>query len=175
MGGQESRSEDYTVYGFGADVAGSGAAGAAWAALALALVCTLVAGIAVLIRRGRAASTDALSWIPVPAAFLALGLLLLLLPLLTAQARFDVPGVAAGQYVLAPTWWSPAVFLAWGLLVEVSARFLAPYLLPFVPARLQRRARVFPPGPAPAGTEHSGSPEIEALRAVAARNWIPPD
>lgn len=172
IGGQESRSEDYTVYGFGADVAGSGAVGAAWAALALALVCTLVTGIAVLVRRGRVASTDALSWIPVPAAFLALGLLLL--PLLTAQARFDVPGVAAGQYVLAPTWWSPAVFLAWGLLVEVSARFLAPYLLPFVPDRLQRFARVFAPVPAPARTEQSGSPEIDGTPASGSPELDPP-
>lgn len=163
MGGQESRSEDYTAYGFGADVAGSGPAGAAWAALALALVCTLVTGIAVLIRRGRVASTDVLSWIPVPAAFLGLGLLLL--PLLTAQAGFDVPGVASGQYVFAPTWWSPAVFLAWGLLVEVCARFLAPHLLPFVPARLQRLARLYSPESAASGTAHSGSQQIDGTPA----------
>ncbi|GAA1270875.1 hypothetical protein [Arthrobacter pascens] len=159
LGGQESRSEDHTVYGFGADVAGSAVAGVAWAALVLALACTLATGIAVLVRRGQVASSNLLSWIPVPAGFLVLGLLLM--PLLTAQAGFDVPGLAAGQYLLAPAWWSPVVFLAWGLLVEVCARFLAPHLLPLMPAGLQRLVRAFPPAPAPAaspsGPASSGS------------------
>lgn len=145
LGGQESRSEDYTVYGFGADAAGAAAAGAAWGALALALACTVATGVAVLLRRGRVASADVLSWIPVPAAFLAVGLLLL--PLLTAQAHFKFSGLASGEYLVAPAWWSPAVFLAWGLLVEVCARFLAPSVLRFVPARLQRLARVLPFAP----------------------------
>lgn len=156
LGGQESRSEDYTVYGFGADVAGASAAGAAWGALALALVCTVATAIAVLLRRGRVASADVLSWIPVPAAFLVLGLLLL--PLLTAQAGFDVSGLAAGEYLVAPAWWSPVVFLAWGLLVEVCARFIAPSVLPFVPAKLQRLAQVLPFAPiAQPATSHAGA------------------
>lgn len=176
LGGQESRSEDHTVYGFGADVAGSAVAGVAWAALVLALACTFATGIAVLVRRGRVASSNLLSWIPVPAGFLVLGLLLM--PLLTAQAGFDVPGLAAGQYLLAPAWWSPVVFLAWGLLVEVYARFLAPHLLPLMPAGLQRLVRAFPPAPAPApaaspsGLASSGSASSggEAALATASGN-----
>jgi hypothetical protein len=170
LGGQES--EDYILYGFGADVAGRAASGAAGGALALALFCALATGIAVRLRRGRVATTDALSWIPVPAAFLLLGLLLL--PLLTAQARFDAQGLAAGEYLLAPSWWSPGVFLAWGLLVEVCARFLAPYLLPFVPAKLQRVARVLPSaplaqaagGPAAAPGDGSDSEPVPAARKL---------
>jgi hypothetical protein len=163
LGGQESRSEDHTVYGFGADMTGADAAVAAWGALALALVCTAATGIAVLLRRGRVASGDVLSWIPVPAAYLVLGLLLL--PLLTAQGGFEVSGLAAGEYLVAPAWWSPAIFLAWGLLVEVCARFLAPSLLPFVPAKLQRLARSLPfarPAASHAGaTGLGGTPESD--------------
>ena len=117
FGAQESRNEDQTIYGFGADVAGTDAAAAAWAALALALVCTVISGLCVLLRRGPVSNSDLRSWVPVPAGFLLLGLLLL--PLLTVRADFDAPGLASGQYVLAPAWWSPAVFLGWGLLVEV--------------------------------------------------------
>jgi hypothetical protein len=111
----------------------------------------------------------------VPAGFLLLGLRLL--PLLTVRADFDAPGLAAGQYVLAPAWWSPAVFLGWGLLVEVAARFLAPYLVPVVPARLQRLVRVLParpqdcpgttyPGPA-AGGGVANQPTVESQPGVA--------
>jgi hypothetical protein len=160
LGGQEGRSEDYTVYGFGADAAGAAAAGAAWGALALALACTVATGVAVLLRRGRVASADVLSWVPVPAAFLALGLLLL--PLLTAQANFKFSGLASGEYLMAPAWWSPAVFLAWGLLVEVCARFLAPSVLRFVPARLQRLARVLPFAPIATPATSQGGATVPA-------------
>jgi hypothetical protein len=145
FGAQESRNEDQTIYGFGADAAGTDAAVAAWAALALSLVCTVISGLCVLLRRGPVSNSDLRSWAPVPAGFLLLGLLLI--PLLTVRADFDAPGLASGQYVLAPAWWSPAVFLGWGLLVEISARFLAPYLMPVVSARLQRVLRVLPARP----------------------------
>jgi hypothetical protein len=142
FGAQQSENEDQTIYGFGADAAGTDPAAAAWAALALALVCTVISGLCVLLRRGPVSNGDLRQWAPVPAGFFLLGLLLL--PLLTLRADFDAPGLAAGQYLLAPAWWSPAVFLGWGLLVEASARFLAPYLVPVVPARLQRLVRVLP-------------------------------
>ena len=158
FGGQQGQNQDYIVYGFGADAAGFEAAGAVWAALALALACTVITGLCVLLRRGQVANADPRSWMAVPAAFLILGLLLL--PLLAVQASFDAPGLGAGEYLLAPAWWSPVVFLAWGLLVEVSARFLAPYLLPAVPGRLQRLVRVLPAGPlgspGAAGAGHAG-------------------
>ncbi|PNH84034.1 hypothetical protein [Arthrobacter sp. AFG20] len=156
FGAQESRNEDQTIYGFGADAAGTDAAVAAWAALALALVCTVISGLCVLLRRGPVSNSDLRSWAPVPAGFLLLGLLLL--PLLTVRADFDAPGLASGQYVLAPAWWSPAVFLAWGLLVEISARFLAPYLVPVLPARLQRVLRVLPARPQGSQPGAAGAP-----------------
>ena len=145
FGAQQNANEDQIIYGFDADVAGTDPAAAAWAALALALVCTVISGLCVLLRRGRVSNGDLRQWVPVPAGFFLLGLLLL--PLLTVRADFDAPGLASGQYVLAPAWWSPAVFLGWGLLVEASARFLAPYLVPVVPARLQRLLRVLPATP----------------------------
>lgn len=143
--GFQGRNQDYTVFGFGADAAGFEAAGAAWAALALALACTVITGLCVLLRRGPVANADLRSWVAVPAAFFVQGLLLL--PLLAVRASFDAPGLGAGEYLLAPAWWSPAIFLGWGLLVEVSARFLMPYLAPVVPAKLQRLIRVLPAGP----------------------------
>ncbi|WP_314192221.1 hypothetical protein [uncultured Arthrobacter sp.] len=172
---QQSPNQDQTIYGFGADAGGTDLAGAAWAALALALVCTVISGLCVLLRRGQVPNGDFRLWVPVPAGFLFLGLLLL--PLLTVRADFDAPGLAAGQYVLAPAWWSPAVFLGWGLLVDVSARFLAPYLVPVVPARLQRLVRVLParpqgypgtayPGPA-AGGGVANQPTGESQPGVA--------
>ncbi|MBT2548297.1 hypothetical protein [Arthrobacter sp. ISL-65] len=176
FGAQQSRNEDQTIYGFGADAAGTDAAVAAWAALALALVCAVISGLCVLLRRGPVSNGDLRSWAPVPAGFLVLGLLLL--PLLTVRAAFDAPGLAAGQYVLAPAWWSPAVFLGWGLLVEISARFLAPYLVAVVPARLQRLLRVLParpqgyagaayPGPAAGGAAGEMQPTTESRPGVA--------
>lgn len=155
FGAEQSRNEDYILYGFGADAAGTEAAGAVWAALALALACTVITGVCVLLRRGPVANADLRSWAPVPAGFLLLGLLLL--PLLTLEAGFDAPGLAAGQYLLSPAWWSPAIFLGWGLLVEVSARFLAPYLVPVVPARLRRLARVLAARSSGAGAASAGA------------------
>ncbi|RAM38160.1 hypothetical protein [Arthrobacter globiformis] len=158
FGAQQSANEDQTVYGFGADAAGTDATVAAWAALALALVCTVISGLCVLLRRGPVSNGDLRHWAPVPAGFLVLGLLLL--PLLTVRADFDAPGLASGQYVLAPAWWSPAVFLGWGLLVEASARFLAPYLVPVVPARLQRLLRVLPARPQESRPREAGAAAI---------------
>ena len=158
MGGQESQNEHHIVHGFGADIAGTAVAGASWGALALALVCAVITGITVLLRRGKVAAEDTFSWIPVPAAFLVLGLLLL--PLLTAQGSFRFQGIAEGHYLLAPAWWSPAVFLVWGLLVEAIARFGAPFLLAFVPAWFQRLARAFTPATQPAPAAAGGDQHV---------------
>ncbi|MDP9693946.1 UNVERIFIED_ORG: hypothetical protein J2X79_001498 [Arthrobacter globiformis] len=155
FGAQQSANEDQITYGFGADAAGTDVTVAAWVALALALVCTVISGLCVLLRRGPVSNGDLRQWAPVPAGFLVLGLLLLLL--LTVRADFDAPGLASGQYVLAPAWWSPAVFLGWGLLVEASARFLAPHLVPVVPARLQRLLRVLPARPQERGPGEAGA------------------
>lgn len=139
IAGPTSGNVDRLFYGFD----GGGATGADLAvmlgALLLALICTLLTGVLVLLRRGYADNTKLSTWVPVPAAYLTLGLVLL--PLLNMSASFKLGTLARGSYSIGPVWWSPVVFLLWGLLVEASARYAAPYLLPFVPGRLQGVAR----------------------------------
>ncbi|WP_426997552.1 hypothetical protein [Pseudarthrobacter sp. N5] len=144
-GGNVNSASDYVFYGLD----GTASTGMAIGALALTIICTLISGTVLILRRGQADNSRIAGWFGVPAAYLVLGMLLL--PLLSSSAVFNVGALAKGEFSLAPAWWSPAVFLAWGLLVELISRFVSPYFLPFVPAALRRLARmrvpVTPPVP----------------------------
>lgn len=164
VGGSGSRNDEQLIYGFGADAAGSSAVGLGWACLALALVSAVAAGTVILLRRGRVENTNIMPWIPVPVAFLLLGILLP--PLLTVSGNFSLPGMASASMNAAPAWWSPVVFLLWGVLVELSARFLSPSVIPLLPARLVYWARIgMPfvlPMPAPAAASQAADSDVLA-------------
>ena len=140
VGGSANRSEDQLIYGFGGGVAGGAEPWLVLGALALAILCTVLSGTVVLLRRGETTNTTVSGWLPIPAAYLVLGLALL--PLLSTSVHFSLGGMAVGAAGLAPVWWSPAVFLLWGLFVELCARFVSPYVLPFLPATVRRIAQL---------------------------------
>jgi hypothetical protein len=140
LGGAGSHNDEQLIYGFGADAGSATAVGLVWAALALAIISAAAAGTVILLRRGRVGNAEVMSWIPVPGAFLVLGVVLL--PLLTASGAFSVPGLASGSASASPAWWSPAVFAAWGVLAELFARFVSPSVIPLLPGSLIRWARV---------------------------------
>lgn len=171
LGSSNNWSQDHVIFGLGADIAGGSAAGAVWSALVLALLCTVAAGTAVLLRRGLAENRKASTWFGVPAAFLIFGLCLL--PLLSSSFRYNLPGMASGEYSVSPVWWSPVVFLVWGVLVELCARFISPYLLPFVPARLQGAARLGTVAARPVPVT-AAEPEALPLGLDDQRDLVPP-
>ncbi|MFB9713636.1 hypothetical protein [Arthrobacter methylotrophus] len=147
IGGAASGNTDRIFYGFDGGVGGGADLALTLGAFLLALICTLLTGLLVLLRRGYADSAKIGTWVPVPAAYLTLGLVLL--PLLNLSATFKLGTLVRADYGLGLVWWAPVVFLLWGFLVEATARYLAPYLLPFVPVRLQNLVRTgVPPIPA---------------------------
>ena len=159
--GSATGDTDRLVYGFDAGSNWGANLALMLAIVLLAVLCTIAVGVLVLLRRGYADNSRFSSWCGVPFAYLLLGLALF--PLLGMSASFTMAGLGQGSYILAPVWWSPAVFLLWGILVEVIARYAAPYLLPFIPKRLQTWARAGITGSQDAMPDGQPIPTAEAL------------
>lgn len=106
-----------------------GASGWLWLVVLLALVSSVIAGLALAVRRNdRVRST--LDWVVTPVVWLALGLLLFVLGtgLVSYQTTSAVAAGGSASIGIAP--WTPLVFALWGGAIEVVARYLAPVLLP---------------------------------------------
>jgi len=129
---------DRVTYGFDAANAAGANLAVMLAAVLLAILCTVAVGVLLLVRRGYTDNSRFSSWCAVPLAYFLLGVALF--PLTGMTAAFGVAGLGQGSYTLFPAWWSPVAFLLWGVLAEVAARYLAPYLLPFIPGRLKTLA-----------------------------------
>ncbi|MBF4608600.1 hypothetical protein [Curtobacterium sp. VKM Ac-1393] len=106
-----------------------GASGWLWLAVLLVVVSSVVAGLALAVRRNdRVRST--LDWVVTPVVWFALGLLLFVLGtgLVSYQTTSAVAAGGSASIGIAP--WTPLVFALWGGAIEVVARYLAPVLLP---------------------------------------------
>ncbi|WP_248704542.1 hypothetical protein [Curtobacterium sp. MWU13-2055] len=121
------------LFGFGS--AGStasvfgGAGGWTWLVVLLVVVTSVVAGLALAVRRNDRFRTT-LDWVVTPVVWFALGLLLFVLG--TGLVSYQATGISAvsgtGSIGIAP--WTPLVFALWGGAIEAVARYLAPVLLP---------------------------------------------
>lgn len=106
-----------------------GAGGWTWLVVLLVVVTSVVAGLALAVRRNDRFRTT-LDWVVTPVVWFALGLLLFVLG--TGLVSYQATGVSAvsgsGSVGIAP--WTPLVFALWGGAIEAVARYLAPVLLP---------------------------------------------
>ncbi|MFJ4074639.1 hypothetical protein [Curtobacterium sp. NPDC089991] len=106
-----------------------GAGGWTWLVVLLVVVTSVVAGLALAVRRNDRFRTT-LDWVVTPVVWFALGLLLFVLG--TGLVSYQATGISAvsgtGSIGIAP--WTPLVFALWGGATEAVARYLAPVLLP---------------------------------------------
>ncbi|MBF4586767.1 hypothetical protein [Curtobacterium sp. VKM Ac-2887] len=106
-----------------------GAGGWTWLVVLLVVVTSVVAGLALAVRRNDRFRTT-LDWVVTPVVWFALGLLLFVLG--TGLVSYQATGISAvsgtGSIGIAP--WTPLVFALWGGAIEAVARYLAPVLLP---------------------------------------------
>lgn len=106
-----------------------GAGGWTWLVVLLVVVTSVVAGLALAVRRNDRFRTT-LDWVVTPVVWFALGLLLFVLG--TGLVSYQATGVSAvsGSGSVGITPWTPLVFALWGGAIEAVARYLAPVLLP---------------------------------------------
>lgn len=106
-----------------------GAGGWTWLVVLLVVVTSVVAGLALAVRRNDRFRTT-LDWVVTPVVWFAVGLLLFVLG--TGLVSYQATGVSAvsgsGSVGIAPL--TPLVFALWGGAIEAVARYLAPVLLP---------------------------------------------
>ncbi len=106
-----------------------GAGGWTWLVVLLVVVTSVVAGLALAVRRNDRFRTT-LDWVVTPVVWFTLGLLLFVLG--TGLVSYQASGISAvsgtGSIGIAP--WTPLVFALWGGAIEAVARYLAPSLLP---------------------------------------------
>ena len=134
-----------------------------WAVLLVvlgALALAVAASVAWLIVRGRVPDAgNVKAWLSLPAVFGLGTVLIQLLTLVVISGGFGGIGVAA---VLGMAWWSFLILALWGALIELSSRFLAPYLVRAVPAAIATR---LPWLAAKAGSETIWGPAAAAAQA----------
>lgn len=107
-----------------------------WWILLLAIILSLaglvLASVAWLVRRNHRPEVigHPLSWVTLPLVYLLAGTVFTLF----AQVRLsgDV-GVGSGSMTAGPAWWTFAVFLGWGIVLELLSRFAAPHLADVTP------------------------------------------
>ncbi|WP_284977013.1 hypothetical protein [Arthrobacter sp. efr-133-TYG-104] len=112
---------------------------AGWLLLLLALVALVATSIFWYLRRGPADTKKVTDWVVLPGAFLAAGTLLTWLSSLTGS--FEAGTLVTGTGSVALAGWTAFVMLLWGAATEASARFLAPILSNYIPARAAERLR----------------------------------
>ncbi|QKS87991.1 hypothetical protein [Curtobacterium flaccumfaciens] len=127
-----------------------GAGGWTWLVVLFVVVTSVVAGLALAVRRNDRIRTT-LDWVVTPLVWFALGLLFFVLG--TGVASYQVSSTssvdASGSIGVAP--WTPIVFALWGGAIEVVARYLAPVLLPRLGgAAVLRTSRLVGADPRPA-------------------------
>lgn len=107
-----------------------------WWVLLLAIILSLsglvLASVTWLVRRNHRPDVigHPLSWVTLPLVYLIAGTVFTLF----AQVRLsgDV-GVGSGSMTAGPAWWTFAVFLGWGIALELLSRFAAPHLADVTP------------------------------------------
>lgn len=117
----------------------SGGSVTAWLLVLLVVLTAVVSGLALAVRRNRRDRTVA-DWVATAVVYALLGLLLQVFG--TAVFSVQIAGVGgAGSAGVTP--WTIAVLAAWGIAIEVVARYLAPLVLPAATPGLLRVTRRF--------------------------------
>ena len=143
--GAVSLSDD--ISGFGQADSGGGAlylwtGDFAWwevvLAILLGLVAIAVASLVWALRRDSHASTlrKLLSWMTLPLIYAVVGAVLTMFGQIRGAA--DLMGVADASFHLGPVWWTFAVLLLIGMVIEALSRFAAPLAEPKLPSGLRR-------------------------------------
>jgi hypothetical protein len=146
------------VFGEGVNI---GDLSAVWTILAVvgALVLAALTSLAWSLRRDSRDSSLAQpgSWVVLPATYAVGGLLVWLVPSVVLGGGY---GGLGGSATVQPAFWTAFVLLAWGVVVEVASRFVAPSLVPALPPRLvaqlkgpERVQTPWPDVPAPSAAE----------------------
>ncbi|MXN61213.1 hypothetical protein GR184_01095 [Bacillus sp. BGMRC0062] len=81
------------------------------------------------------------AWGVLPLAYFLLGLLLMWLLRVAGYAFEDVNSPASGAFSVRPAGWTCLVFLLWGVVIELLARFVAPAFMHSLPAPVTRWLR----------------------------------
>lgn len=108
------------------------------AAILLGLLAIAVTSLVWSLRRDSRASTlrNLLSWVTLPLVYAILGAALTLFGQLRGAA--DLMGLADMSFHVGPVWWTFAVLLVVGLVIEVLSRFAAPLVGTKLPSGLRR-------------------------------------
>ncbi|MEA5455807.1 hypothetical protein SPF06_13815 [Sinomonas sp. JGH33] len=110
---------------------------AGWLLVLLAIAAALCTSVFWHLRRGPIATNGTRGWAPLPAAYLAAGLVTAWLSIATVSVDLSNIASVHGNVMLTPL--TGLALLAWGLVVEASSRYVAPHLAPYVPLPLARR------------------------------------
>jgi hypothetical protein len=117
-----------------------------WVLLLLALIAVLVSSTFWYLRRP-AVENQWLARAALPLAFLVAGTLITWISTVSGSFQAGSLVNASGTFALA--WWTPFIMLVWGIAIEASTFFVAPHLVPYVPAALVKR--IVRPAPTAAG------------------------
>ncbi|MBT2513761.1 hypothetical protein [Arthrobacter sp. ISL-30] len=135
-GASGTSSSDGYFYGVAGTMADVGLpTWAAWLLVLLSLVSVAVSSAVLLFHRGHVPAAGLIAWLPVPLAFAALGLVATVL--LGAGLQIDMAGMFTADYSFGAASWFVAVMAFWGVLVEAGSRYLAPFVLPYLPVRFR--------------------------------------
>lgn len=107
-----------------------------WVLLLLVLLTVLVSSTFWYLRRP-AVENQWLARAALPLAFLGAGILLTWIT--TVSAFFQAGSLVNASGSIALAWWTPFIMLVWGIVIEASTFFVAPHLVPYVPAALVKR------------------------------------
>ncbi len=107
-----------------------------WVLLLLTLIAVLASSTFWYLRRP-AVGTRMLARAALPLAFLVAGMLLTWIT--TVSAFFQAGSLVNASGSVALAWWTPFIMLVWGIMIEASTYFVAPLLVPYVPAALVKR------------------------------------
>ena len=150
---------------------------AGWLLVLLALLAVTAAATYWYLRRGAKNPKSILGWTALPVSFFIAGALLLWLS--GIHASFTVGGAGGGSVSIGLAWWTPFLMLLWGVVAEVASRYLAPMVVPVLPAKLLIRIQKSPSAPSFSHTESSGlaatgGPAVPAFGPIPANTPPPP-
>lgn len=106
----------------------------------VAVVCAALSWAHVRAMDERVART-AQSWMVLPGVYFVLGVLVVWLLRVAGNLGGGLLGAGDGLLVLRPAGWTCVVFLVWGLVIELLARFVAPALMGALPGGVTRALR----------------------------------
>ncbi|WP_150461847.1 hypothetical protein [Nesterenkonia ebinurensis] len=105
----------------------------------LTVIALVLASFSWALARDNRALGNPLSWLTLPLAFAAAGIIASLFGRISMEINFGgfIPFVPAGDVSFGPSWWTFSVFMLGGVVVEVLSRFMAPFVVNAFPPALK--------------------------------------